>query len=44
VLVTRYGGLRLYRVTIPVAIGLIVGDQLNSALWAGVALITGGCV
>jgi len=42
VLVTRYGGLRLYRVTIPVAIGLIVGDQLNSALWAGVALITGG--
>jgi hypothetical protein len=42
VLVTRYGGLRLYRATIPLAIGLLVGDQLNSALWAVVALLTRG--
>ena len=30
VVVIRYGGLRLYRATVPLAIGLIVGDQLNS--------------
>jgi hypothetical protein len=42
VLVTRYGGLRLYRATIPLAIGPLVGDQLNSALWAVVALVTHG--
>jgi hypothetical protein len=44
VLVIRYGGLRLYRVTVPLAIGLIVGDQLNSALWAVVSLLTHGRV
>jgi hypothetical protein len=32
-LVVRYGGLRLFRQTVPVAIGLIVGDLLNSVVW-----------
>ncbi len=41
-LVTRYGGLRLYRATVPVAIGLIVGDMLNLTLWNIVALATRG--
>jgi hypothetical protein len=41
-LVTRYGGLRLYRQTIPLAIGLIVGDMLNSSLWNLIGLITKG--
>jgi hypothetical protein len=43
-LVTRYGGLRLYRQTIPLAIGLIVGDLLNSSIWSIVALATRGAV
>ncbi len=42
VLVTRYGGLRLYRATLPLAIGLIVGDLLNTTLWNVVALATHG--
>ena len=42
VLVSRYGGLRLYRKTIPLAIGLIVGDLLNSSLWNIIGLITHG--
>jgi len=41
-LVTRYGGLRLYRQTIPLAIGLIVGDLLNSSLWNIIGLVTRG--
>lgn len=41
-LVIRYGGLRLYRSTIPLAIGLIVGDLLNRGVWAVVALASGG--
>jgi hypothetical protein len=44
ILVIRYGGLRLYRATIPVAIGLIVGDALNGGVWACVALVTHGRV
>ena len=44
VLVTRYGGLHLYRATIPLAIGVLVGDQLNAGLWAVVALLTHGQV
>ena len=44
VLVIRYGGLRLYRHSVPLAIGLIVGDVLNSGAWALVALATGGRV
>lgn len=42
VLVIRYGGLRLYRATVPLAIGLIVGDQLNAFTWAILALLTHG--
>ncbi len=42
VVVTRYGGLRLYRTTVPLAIGLIVGDMLNLTLWNVVALVTRG--
>ncbi len=44
VLVIRYGGLRLYRSTIPFAIGLIVGDLLNSGIWATVRIVTQGRV
>ncbi len=43
-LVLRYGGLRLYRSTIPLAVGLIVGELLNRGLWAAVALATTGRV
>ena len=39
-LVVRYGGLRLYRQTIPLAIGMIVGDQLAQAAWSLVALVS----
>jgi len=41
-LVTRYGGLRLYRKTIPLAVGLIVGDLLNSSIWNIVTLASRG--
>ncbi|MFB3881923.1 MAG: DUF6785 family protein [Armatimonadota bacterium] len=41
-LVVRYGGLKPYRSTIPLAIGLIVGDLLNSGAWSAVALLTQG--
>ncbi len=40
-LVVRYGGLRLYRRTVPLAIGFIAGDLLNEILWAIVTLVTG---
>jgi hypothetical protein len=43
-LVIRYGGLRLYRATIPLAIGLIVGDMTNVGVWTVVALVTHGRV
>jgi len=42
VLVVRYGGLRLYRSSIPVAVGLIVGEALNKGVWVLVALATRG--
>jgi len=32
-LVTRYGGLKLYRQTVPLAIGLIAGELVNSMIW-----------
>jgi len=32
-IVIRYGGLRLYRATVPLAIGLIGGDLLNQVVW-----------
>jgi hypothetical protein len=40
--VIRYGGLRLYRQTIPLAIGLILGDVLNSSLWNIIGLASEG--
>jgi len=41
-LVIRYGGLRLYRATVPLAIGLIVGDLVNQGIWSIVAIATQG--
>ena len=29
----RFGGLRLYQKTVPLAIGVIVGNQLTDTLW-----------
>ena len=43
-LVVRYGGLRLYRSTVPLATGLIIGDLLNTGVWGLVALATKGQV
>jgi hypothetical protein len=40
-LVLRYGGMRLYRRGIPFAVGLILGDYLAAAIWAGFGLATG---
>jgi hypothetical protein len=37
--VLRWGGLRLYRRTMPIAVGVIIGDQLNSALWGVLSVI-----
>ena len=37
--VLRWGGLRLYRRTLPIAIGVIIGDQVNSAVWALAAVM-----
>jgi Domain of unknown function (DUF6784) len=44
VAVTRYGGLRLYRRTLPIAIGLIVGDFVSQGVWVVVGLLTQGRV
>lgn len=33
-LTIRYGGLRLYQKTVPLAMGVIVGDRLSEVLWA----------
>jgi hypothetical protein len=41
-LVVRYGGLRLYRQTLPLAVGLIVGSMLNQGMWGLVTLFTRG--
>jgi hypothetical protein len=41
-LIIRYGGLALYRKTVPFAVGLIVGDLANKMLWAVVTLAAGG--
>ncbi len=40
-LVVRYGGLRLYRQTVPLAIGLIAGDLLNEIVWGTVTVLSG---
>lgn len=42
VLVTRYGGLRLYRQVVPLAIGLAVGELVNDGLWAAISVLTRG--
>ncbi len=39
-LTIRYGGLQLYRKTVPVAIGLIAGDFVGEGLWTLVRLLT----
>jgi len=44
VLVVRYGGLRLYRQTVPLAAGLIVGDIMNRLVWIVVTMVTQGRV
>ena len=44
VIIIRYGGLRLYRKTIPIAAGLIVGDMVNRGIWVLVALVTRGTI
>jgi hypothetical protein len=41
-LVLRYGGLRLYQQTLPIAVGLIIGDVLNRSLWNVISLVTHG--
>jgi hypothetical protein len=43
-LVIRYGGLRLYRQTVPLAIGLIVGDLLNGGAWSVIAIVSRGSI
>ncbi len=40
-LVVRYGGLRLFGRTVPLAAGLIAGDLLNEVMWGVVTLVTG---
>lgn len=42
VLVVRFGGLRLYRRTLPVAIGLMVGDFVSQGFWLVVSLAAKG--
>ena len=41
-LVVRYGGLRLYRRSMPLAIGFIVGDLLNGGVWALLRVVSQG--
>jgi hypothetical protein len=42
VLITRYGGLRLYNLLLPLFLGLIVGDALHNGIWGLIAWATGG--
>lgn len=44
VIVVRFGGLRLYRRTLPVAIGLMVGDFVSQGFWLVVSLLTKGYI
>lgn len=44
ILVIRYGGLRLYRASVPVAVGMIVGNVASQGVWQLVAVITRGAV
>jgi hypothetical protein len=41
-LLTRYGGLRVYRRMLPLFLGLIVGDMLHEGIWGLVTCATGG--
>lgn len=41
VLITRYGGLKLYNRLMPFFLGLLVGDALTNALWGLIAWLTG---
>ncbi len=41
VMVLHYGGIRLYRRGIPLAVGLILGDYVVAVLWALAGLFTG---
>jgi len=41
-LVVRYGGLRLYRYTVPLAIGFMIGPALNGGLWSIIELFVKG--
>jgi hypothetical protein len=38
IFVIRYGGLRLYRQTVPFAVGFIIGDVMNQLVWIVVTL------
>jgi len=40
-LILRYGGMRLYRATLPFFLGLIVGDFANGGLWTLVGILSG---
>jgi hypothetical protein len=41
-LTVRYGGLRLYRRTVPLAIGVIMGDFVGQGAWVlGVSILRG---
>ena len=40
-LVLRYGGLRLYRNSLPFFFGLVLGDYVAGALWSIIGLVTG---
>ena len=42
VLITRYGGLTIYRRLLPLFFGLIVGDMLHEGLWGMVKWAAGG--
>ena len=43
-LVIRYGGLRLYRQTVPLAIGMVGGDLVNQTLWGVIRVVTAGAI
>jgi hypothetical protein len=40
--ITRYGGLRLYRLLMPLFLGMIVGDMVHQGVWGLIAWATGG--
>lgn len=40
-LTIRYGGLRLYRSLVPLAIGLLMGAMVSEGVWTAVNLLTG---